>query len=62
MKNGGKRTRRIYFPKESKVDVKTNYIGLIIGPRGANQKMLEKKTGAKIVIRGKFFKKTGKWG
>lgn len=44
----------------------SNYIGMIIGPRGTTQKSLEQKSGCKISIRGKgstkvkiilFFKK-----
>ena len=37
-----------------------NFIGLIIGPRGVNQKELEKDTGARISIRGKDSKKMSK--
>lgn len=36
-----------------------NFIGLVIGPRGATQKQMEKETGAKIVIRGKGSAKQG---
>ena len=31
----------------------SNYIGMIIGPRGTTQKSLEQKSGCKISIRGK---------
>lgn len=40
--------KKIYLPADG-----TNYIGLIIGPRGAYQKKLEQETGCKILIRGK---------
>jgi hypothetical protein len=30
-----------------------NYAGLIIGPKGANQKRLEEETGCKILVRGR---------
>ncbi|ELP83416.1 branchpoint-bridging protein, putative [Entamoeba invadens IP1] len=56
-KPSGKRHRKVFFPKD-KPD--TNFIGLIIGPRGNNQKELEKQTGARICIRGKDPKKMGK--
>ncbi|EKE39342.1 hypothetical protein ENUP19_0297G0002 [Entamoeba nuttalli] len=56
-KPSGKRTKKIYFPKDRP---DTNFIGLIIGPRGDNQKRLEKDSGAKISIRGKDPKKLGK--
>jgi hypothetical protein len=36
-----------------------NFIGLVIGPRGATQKAMEKETGAKIVIRGRGSVKEG---
>ena len=36
-----------------------NYAGLIIGPKGSNQKRLEEKTGCKILIRGRGSQKEG---
>lgn len=36
-----------------------NYAGLIIGPKGANQKRLEEETGCKILIRGRGSQKEG---
>ncbi|TFJ87948.1 hypothetical protein NSK_001294 [Nannochloropsis salina CCMP1776] len=49
--------RRLYIPiKEFPT---YNFIGLIIGPRGATQKQMEKDTGAKISIRGKGSVKEG---
>ena len=41
----------IYLPKQT--DPNTNYIGLIIGPRGNTQKEMEQATNTKISIRGK---------
>lgn len=36
-----------------------NYAGLIIGPKGSNQKRLEEQTGCKILIRGRGSQKEG---
>lgn len=36
-----------------------NYAGLIIGPKGANQKRLEEETGCKILVRGRGSQKEG---
>eukprot|EP01016_Furgasonia_blochmanni_P001106 TRINITY_DN10404_c0_g1_i11.p1 TRINITY_DN10404_c0_g1~~TRINITY_DN10404_c0_g1_i11.p1 ORF type:complete len:470 (+),score=110.87 TRINITY_DN10404_c0_g1_i11:911-2320(+) len=47
--------RKIYVPKGTSF----NYTGLIIGPRGANQKRLEEETGCKILVRGKGSQKEG---
>lgn len=44
-----KKTAKLYFPLKSEV----NLIAMILGPRGATQKDLEKKTGCKMSIRGK---------
>eukprot|EP01017_Pseudomicrothorax_dubius_P040922 TRINITY_DN6495_c0_g1_i1.p1 TRINITY_DN6495_c0_g1~~TRINITY_DN6495_c0_g1_i1.p1 ORF type:complete len:568 (+),score=130.25 TRINITY_DN6495_c0_g1_i1:41-1744(+) len=41
--------RKIYIP----TDRNFNYAGVIIGPRGSNQKRLEEETGCKILIRGR---------
>lgn len=38
---------------------KFNYTGLIIGPKGSNQKRLEEETGCKILVRGKGSQKEG---
>lgn len=37
----------------------TNYLGLLIGPRGATQKNMEQESGAKILIRGRGSSKDG---
>eukprot|EP01016_Furgasonia_blochmanni_P003407 TRINITY_DN1133_c0_g1_i6.p1 TRINITY_DN1133_c0_g1~~TRINITY_DN1133_c0_g1_i6.p1 ORF type:complete len:761 (+),score=95.99 TRINITY_DN1133_c0_g1_i6:1-2283(+) len=47
--------RKIYVPKGTGF----NYTGLIIGPRGSNQKRLEEETGCKILVRGKGSQKEG---
>lgn len=47
--------RKIYVPAGSNF----NYTGLIIGPKGANQKRLEEETGCKILVRGKGSQKEG---
>lgn len=36
-----------------------NYTGLIIGPRGSNQKRLEEETGCKVLVRGRGSQKDG---
>lgn len=45
------------FPVKRKITIPThtgfNYAGLIIGPKGSNQKRLEEQTGCKIKIRGR---------
>jgi hypothetical protein len=41
--------RKVYFPKQ----IGVNYVGLLIGPKGAYQKRLESQTNCKILIRGK---------
>ena len=40
-------------------NTKFNYTGLIIGPRGSNQKRLEEETGCKILVRGRGSQKDG---
>ena len=49
--------RRLYVPIREYPSY--NFIGLIIGPRGATQKAMEKSTGAKISIRGRGSVKEG---
>jgi len=41
--------RKVYIPKQNGV----NFVGLLIGPKGAYQKRLETQTNCKILIRGK---------
>jgi len=49
--------RRIYMPVKEFPNY--NFVGLVIGPRGATQKQLEQETGCKISIRGKGSVKDG---
>eukprot|EP00898_Chlorokybus_atmophyticus_P004598 jgi/Chlat1/5139/Chrsp33S05137 len=48
---------KIYIPVKEHPDF--NFIGLIIGPRGSQQKKMEAESGAKILIRGRGSSKTG---
>ena len=48
---------KIYLPEEDFPD--TNFIGLIIGPRGNTQRRMEKESGAKISLRGRGSTKEG---
>lgn len=41
--------KKLYVPKHDNF----NYIGLIIGPKGSNQKRLEEESQCKILVRGK---------
>lgn len=52
--------KKIFVPVQEHPDV--NFLGLLIGPRGATLKSMEEKTGAKIVIRGKGSSKNGGMG
>ena len=36
-----------------------NYAGLIIGPKGSNQKRMEEETGCKVLVRGRGSQKVG---
>jgi len=49
MNDASKIKRKIVLPKDSSF----NYTGLLIGPKGNNQKQLEERTGCKILVRGK---------
>lgn len=55
-----KKQQKIYLT-DTAYAPETNYIGLIIGPKGSTQKMLEGKTGCKISIRGKGSSNTKKY-
>ena len=56
---GDKRRKKIPFPAE-RDDM--NWLGLIIGPRGATQKSLEQQSGARILVRGRGASKEGEDG
>ncbi|KAF0731732.1 hypothetical protein Ae201684P_005879 [Aphanomyces euteiches] len=47
----GKKRKKVYIPVEKYPDI--NFLGLLIGPRGSNQKRMETLSGARILIRGK---------
>ena len=47
--------RKIFVPKDGTF----NYTGLIIGPKGTNQKRLEEISGCKILVRGRGSQKEG---
>ncbi len=49
MADASKIKRKIVLPKDSNF----NYSGLLIGPKGNNQKQLEERTGCRILVRGK---------
>lgn len=55
LNDSSKIKRKIYVPQNQTF----NYTGLIIGPKGANQKRLEEETGCKILVRGKGSQKEG---
>lgn len=50
-----KKQKKLYIPANNDI----NYMGLLIGPKGRNQKELEAETGAKIYIRGRGASKEG---
>lgn len=51
MPGGPKKQKKVYIPVDKYPDI--NFMGLLIGPRGSNQKRMEDESGAKILIRGK---------
>ena len=55
MNDTNKIRKKIYIPQDSSF----NYTGLVIGPKGSNQKRLEMETGCKILVRGRGSKKEG---
>ncbi|KAL4145950.1 hypothetical protein PRNP1_011823 [Phytophthora ramorum] len=48
---GDKKRKKVYIPVDKYPDI--NFMGLLIGPRGSNQKRMEDESGARILIRGK---------
>ncbi|RLN47786.1 hypothetical protein BBJ28_00003884 [Nothophytophthora sp. Chile5] len=48
---GDKKRKKVFIPVEKYPDI--NFMGLLIGPRGSNQKRMEDESGARILIRGK---------
>eukprot|EP00731_Ephydatia_muelleri_P010361 Em0005g947a len=51
---------KVFIPQDDHPE--TNFVGLLIGPRGNTLKQLEKDTNTKIMIRGKGATKEGKLG
>ena len=52
-----KKTMKIYIPQREFPSF--NFIGMVIGPRGATQKKLQAETGCRIVVRGRGSVKEG---
>ncbi|TDH71949.1 uncharacterized protein CCR75_003140 [Bremia lactucae] len=48
---GEKKRKKVFIPVAKYPDI--NFMGLLIGPRGSNQKRMEDESGARILIRGK---------
>ena len=46
----GDKRKKIYIPVDEHPDV--NFMGLLIGPRGSNQKRMQEESGARVLIRG----------
>jgi splicing factor 1 len=51
---------KVFIPQEHHPE--TNFVGLLIGPRGNTLKQLERESNTKIMIRGKGATKEGKFG
>ncbi|OQS00054.1 hypothetical protein THRCLA_06271 [Thraustotheca clavata] len=47
----GKKRKKVYIPVDKYPDI--NFMGLLIGPRGSNQKRMEDLSGSRILIRGR---------
>ncbi|EQC41841.1 hypothetical protein SDRG_00700 [Saprolegnia diclina VS20] len=47
----GRKKKKVYIPVEKYPDI--NFMGLLIGPRGSNQKRMEDLSGSRILIRGR---------
>ena len=48
---------RVYIPKDDYPNI--NFIGLILGPKGLNQKRMQSETGCRILVKGKGSSKNG---
>ena len=48
---------RVYIPKDDYPNI--NFIGLILGPKGLNQKRMQTETGCRILVKGKGSSKNG---
>ena len=54
---GALKRKKVYIPVDQHPDV--NFLGLLIGPRGETQKLMQQLSGAKILIRGRGAHKEG---
>lgn len=54
---GSQKRKKVYVPVKQFPEI--NFIGLIIGPKGSTQKLLQDKSGAKILLRGRGSHKEG---
>ena len=54
---GAVKKKKLYVPVEEHPEI--NFLGLLIGPRGATQKQLQEMSGAKILIRGQGSQREG---
>jgi len=48
---------RVFIPKDDYPDI--NFIGLILGPKGLNQKRMQSETGCRILVKGQGSSKNG---
>ena len=54
---GAVKKKKLYVPVDEHPEI--NFLGLLIGPRGATQKQLQEMSGAKILIRGQGSQREG---
>ena len=54
---GAVKKKKLYVPTQEHPEI--NFLGLLIGPRGATQKQLQEMSGAKILIRGQGSQREG---
>jgi far upstream element-binding protein len=54
---GSVQRKKIYIPAKEHPEI--NYLGLLIGPKGATQKHLQEVSGARVIIRGKGASRDG---
>eukprot|EP01034_Spumella_vulgaris_P044183 gene44183-54923_t len=54
---GAIQRKKVYIPQKQHPDI--NFLGLLIGPKGATQKQMQEMSGAKIIMRGRGASKDG---
>ena len=54
---GGEHEEKVYIPERNYPNI--NFIGLILGPQGMNQKRMQYETGCRILIKGRGSSKQG---